>query len=268
MTAHAHTPRGDEFTGRDTARLLRIVTIACAALIVIGAILLWPSGDRTTDPLGLQADPQDAHVTTVEELPCTSDPNVQRAVITFEVRSGAHAGEVGSIEQGVDTPISAGDDIRITVSDLEDGTTLYSFYDFERSTPLIVLVVLFVGAVVALGRWRGLGALGRARGQPGHHRLVRTALARRRQQTRSASPLVTAGAVAIALLVLYLAHGARAGDRRGTALDVRQSRPDGCAGVDLRRGGQLHGTERRRQLRAPQSLGTGIDPRGSSWPAS
>ena len=75
--------------------MLRIVTIACAVVILIGAIVLWPSGDRTTDPLGLQADPQDAHVTAVEELPCTSDPNAQCAVVTFEVRSGARAGEVG-----------------------------------------------------------------------------------------------------------------------------------------------------------------------------
>ena len=108
MAGHAHAAPGDDFTGRDTARVLRIVTIACAVVIVIGAIVLWPSGDRTTDPLGLQADPQDAHVTAVEELPCTSDPNAQSAVVTFEVRSGARSGEVGSIEQSIDTPISAG----------------------------------------------------------------------------------------------------------------------------------------------------------------
>lgn len=211
MAGHAHAAPGDDFTGRDTARVLRIVTIACAVVIVIGAIVLWPSGDRTTDPLGLQADPQDAHVTAVEELPCTSDPNAQCAVVTFEVRSGARSGDVGSIEQSVDTPISAGDDIQITVTELEDGTTLYSFYDFERSTPLIVLVVLFVGAVVALGRWRGVGAL--AGLVVSLAIIVWFALPSLVDGNNAVSvALVTAGAVAI--VALYLAHGV------GPATDV------------------------------------------------
>jgi hypothetical protein len=38
--SHTHAHPGEGFTGRDTARLLRIVTIARAVLIVIGAILL------------------------------------------------------------------------------------------------------------------------------------------------------------------------------------------------------------------------------------
>jgi uncharacterized membrane protein len=36
----------------------------------------------------------------------------------------------------------------------------YTFADFQRSRPLLLLAALFVGAVVALGRWNGFRALG------------------------------------------------------------------------------------------------------------
>ena len=97
------------------------------------------------------------------------------------------------------------------MTELEDGTTLYSFYDFERSTPLIVLVVLFVGAVVALGRWRGVGAL--AGLVVSLAIIVWFALPSLVDGNNAVSvALVTAGAVAI--VALYLAHGV------GPATDV------------------------------------------------
>ncbi|HEX6657740.1 MAG TPA: YibE/F family protein, partial [Ilumatobacter sp.] len=89
--------------------------------------------------------------------------------------------------------------------------TLYSFYDFERSTPLIVLVVLFVGAVIALGRWRGVGAL--AGLAVSLAIIVWFALPSLVDGNNAVSvALVTAGAVAI--VALYLAHGV------GPATDV------------------------------------------------
>ncbi len=35
----------------------------------------------------------------------------------------------------------------------------FSFQDYRRGWPMIILVALFVGAVLALGRWRGIGAI-------------------------------------------------------------------------------------------------------------
>jgi uncharacterized membrane protein len=40
------------------------------------------------------------------------------------------------------------------------GKIEYSFFDYQRSGSLIWLVAMFVAAVLLLGRWRGLGALG------------------------------------------------------------------------------------------------------------
>ncbi|MGI9053507.1 MAG: YibE/F family protein [Ilumatobacteraceae bacterium] len=202
---HSHQHPAGEFASRDTARVLRLLVIACGVAVVFGAALLWPSGSRTTDPLGLQADPVDAHVVAVEELPCAGIPDQTCAVVSFELRSGPQAGTAGSMEQSLETTIRTGDDIRVGAADLGGGGgTAFSFYDFQRSTPLILLVLLFVAAVVALGRWRGVGAIvGLAASLVV---IVWFALPSLTDgHSAVAVALVTAGAVAI--LALYLAHG-------------------------------------------------------------
>lgn len=154
---HAHDgPDGHDAVGRDVARILRVVVAVCAALIVVVGIVLWPSGDTGgNDPLGLEAKPLDAHVTIVEEMPCLGIPTEDCAVVSFELDDGTG----GSFETGTDTPIGVGDDIQVTAAPRDDGGTTYSFYEFQRERPLLVLFVLFALAVIALGRWRGLGAL-------------------------------------------------------------------------------------------------------------
>jgi hypothetical protein len=49
---------------------------------------------------------------------------------------GAVAGPMGG-EQPTSSPLREGDDILVTLAELPDGTVIYSFYDFERSTPLV-----------------------------------------------------------------------------------------------------------------------------------
>jgi uncharacterized membrane protein len=52
-----------------------------------------------------------------------------------------------------------GDRIFLSVSTGPDGRQAYTLLDRDRTTPLAVLAVLFAGAIVALGRWKGLRAL-------------------------------------------------------------------------------------------------------------
>jgi uncharacterized membrane protein len=202
---HSHQlPPADAFTGRDTARLLRLIAIGCGVVIVLASAVLWPSRQRTDDPLGLQAEPVAARVTAVEEVPCLGNEQQTCAVVTIDVSEGPQAGTTGSFEQPLNTTLGVGDQIRVTATDLEGGGTAYSFFDFERSTPLAVLVVLFVGAVIALGRWRGLGAL--AGLVVSLVVIVWFALPSLIDGNNAvAVALVTAGAVAI--VALYLAHG-------------------------------------------------------------
>jgi uncharacterized membrane protein len=203
---HVHGVGGQAgFSGGGIARLLRVATVVCAVLIVVGAIVLWPSRDDTAaDPLGLAADRLDAHVTVVEELPCVADSTERCDVVTFELRSGDLAGTLGSMEMGTDSPIDAGDDIEVTSFEAVDGEITYSFYEFQRSTPLVVLVIVFVVAVVALGRWRGVGALaGLAASLFVIGWFALPSLVDGNDAVAVA--LVTAGAVAF--VALYLAHG-------------------------------------------------------------
>ena len=83
-------------------------------------------------------------------------------------------------------------------------TMLTSFADYERSSAMWVLVVLFVVTVVALGRWRGLGALaGLAISIAVLVTFVLPAL------LAGSNPVLVAivGASVIAFASLYLAHG-------------------------------------------------------------
>ena len=203
---HSHV-RGSTvgFASRDAARILRAIVIGFVVVIALGAAVLWPgSGLSDADPLGLSADPIDAHVTTVEDLPCTANAAETCAVVSFELRSGARAGTGGSMEQGTANSIEPGDDIQVTAIDLGGGATAYSFYEYQRSTPMLVLTGIFVVAVVALGRWRGVGAI--AGLVASLVVIVWFALPSIADGNNAvAVALVAAGIIAV--LALYLAHG-------------------------------------------------------------
>ena len=74
---HTHGVRtATGFARRDVARLLRRITVSCALLIIVGAIVLWPDGGeiRCRPATAWPLTPLTPDVTSVEELPCRSDP--------------------------------------------------------------------------------------------------------------------------------------------------------------------------------------------------
>lgn len=210
--SHFHAHRADEPFGDATvARILRYVVVACGVVVVVGMVVLWPSGGRTADPLGLASDPIDAHVVAVEEQPCNIDAAQTCNLVAFDITSGERDGTQGFMELGEQSNIDAGDDIQVTAVETVDGGVTYTFYEFQRRTPLLLLVGVLAVAIIALGRWRGLGALAGLAVSlfviiwfslpsivDGNNAVV--------------VALVTAGAVAI--VALYLAHGP------GAATDV------------------------------------------------
>ena len=206
--SHAHSNDVDAEVATSTARILRWATIACAVLVVIGAVVLWPNRSSTgEDPLLLSADPVAAHITSVVEGQCTVDPSVTCQTVTFDVQSGEYDGAVGSFELYEGEDFSAGDDIKVIPSTASDGQVIYSFYDYERTIPMAILVVLFIAAVVLLGRWRGVGAI--AGLAISLFVIVWFALPSLTDGNNAvAVALVTSGAVAI--VALYLAHGVNA----------------------------------------------------------
>jgi len=177
----------------------------CALVVVIGLIVLWPTGGSdSTDPLGLDGDPVKATVDAVEEVPCSFDPLLACTRIDVVVSEGEFAGDRFVIEQSLDTTISTGDGVLVDLVDLGGGVQQAVFYDFQRGTPMLLLLILFVAAIVVLGRWRGVGALaGLAMSLVV---IVMFALPALLDGSNSiAVALVTAGA--IAFVALFLAHG-------------------------------------------------------------
>lgn len=125
-----------------------------------------------------------------------------------ETVPGLPAGEVRALpeqsEVGAGARLDVGDEVVLGyVASAEDGFEL-SFADLERRRPLAALAAIFVGAVVALGRWKGLRALVGL----GLSLLVLTVFVLPAILAGS-DPLAVAlvGSSAIALNALYLAHG-------------------------------------------------------------
>lgn len=152
---HGHDESLDEQVDPRIRRQLWIAVAVCALVVVVGMIALWPgsSGDGR-DPLGLTGDPVAASVQSVEEVPCSFDPLLACKLVEALVSDGERRGEVVFLEQPLDSTISSGDDILVDLVELDDGSVQAVFYDFERSTPMLLLVIVFVTSIVVLGRWR------------------------------------------------------------------------------------------------------------------
>jgi uncharacterized membrane protein len=179
--------------------------LAFGLVIVIAAIVLWPSGSGDgQDPLGLSGEPVGATVESVTEVPCSFDPLLACDLVELVVSEGDRRGERLEIEQPLDSAIESGDDILVDLVELGDGSVQAVFYDFERSTPMLLLVIVFVASIVVLGRWRGVGAL--AGLVMSFVIIIVFALPALLEGSNAvAVAIVTAGA--IAFVALFLAHG-------------------------------------------------------------
>lgn len=177
----------------------------CALVVVVGLVVMWPSGDRRgDDPLGLGGDPVAATVDAIVQGPCSFDPMLECKRIEIIVDEGAFQGDRFLMEQSTESTISDGDGLLVDIVEFGDGTTQAVFYDFQRGTPMLLLGIVFVAAIVVLGRWRGVGALaGLAMSLV---ILVVFALPALLDGANAvAVALVAAGA--IAFVTLFLAHG-------------------------------------------------------------
>lgn len=204
--AHAHSPADDGLVGSEVVRrALWVATAVVGGLTLVGLLLLWP-GDREEldDPLLLDADPIPAEVVTSDVVPCSYDALLVCRLVGFEVRDGADEGEIRAMEMSVDNRIGVGDGIYVLAYADAEGGTNYVFYEFQRSTPMLLLLLVFVAAVLVLGRWRGVGALGGLAASLGV--IVLFTLP---SLLSGNSPVLVAlvSASVIAFLALFLAHG-------------------------------------------------------------
>ena len=140
---------------------------AIAVLTVIGLVVLWPG--RVEPVAELEGDRFfgeriRADVVAVSTGNCSysSQPGEFSCDrLEFVVTSGSAEGtsDVLEVALGAGGPgIDAGDRVILYRTTDADGAH-YEFADFQRSTPMLWLAGIFVVAVVAFGRWRGLFAV-------------------------------------------------------------------------------------------------------------
>ena len=150
-----------------------------AALVLgvgIGLALLWPGGDGLAPPATGIGDVVRADVVGVTTGTCENWGGPGCRLAEIELRSGPSAGRRSTITLPNDRlapQITAGEHIRVarTVPSGLDPELVerlpiddpsqqpFAFVDFERSSPLLILVLVFAGLVVLLGGWHGVRAL-------------------------------------------------------------------------------------------------------------
>jgi uncharacterized membrane protein len=215
---HSHTHHAPDIKVPVVSRVILLGVLAIISVaIATGMIALWPDSaavEAASDKVDFAAPgvtfPR-AEVTEVEKL-CGGNPRPIEApacwTLHADVTSGASEGEAIEVEiQGptVGSGIQAGDSIQVMRIPTEpNGDLLYSFYGVDRTAPLGLLTIAFVGVVLVVARWRGLLALVGLLFAGGI--LIKFLLPALLIGEESVTVTVV-GAAAIMYVVLYLAHG-------------------------------------------------------------
>ena len=164
---------------RRVAKVIWAAVGLAALITLVGVVVFWPHGTSasSSDEADLYEPPLKAEVLDVTTAPCTGTTKADNVPCNFvRLRLDGHplpdtveprGGGAPVTQPGptIEQPASAvgtlhpGDDILVNMTVNADGTASFAFYDYQRATPMWVLTIVFVGAVILLGRWRGLGAI-------------------------------------------------------------------------------------------------------------
>lgn len=227
--AHAHHhPHGPAPLGPWAARAVIGILSVIGVAVVIGAVLLWPSGAKVDVPLPFQTgtggsvttergqvtstaladcgSPSAGQVLTARPLPgVPGGGTCVQAMVGIDTGPNAGAATLLEFSPGPGQPqLAAGETVRIFRALDAQGATSYGFYDYERGWPLAIVAAVFAIVIVAVARWRGLRALAGIVVAFGV--LVVFLL----PALRDGAPAVPAALVAstvILFAVIYLAHG-------------------------------------------------------------
>jgi len=258
---HGHSPAPP--AGRRVRLLLAVLLVPCAVAALVGLVLLRPTGGPppTTDVPTQQ--PVRGEVTTAQRADCTAgDGQAACAALVVRMADGPRAGrdlvQLVPVEPG--TPrFAVGDPVVLGWSGGNpDDPTSYQVVDFQRGGALTWLAALFAGAVLLLGRWRGLAALA-ALGVSFAVLLLFVVPAILSGRSPLAVAVVGAGVIMFA--VLYLSHGVSARTSAAVLGTLVSLTLIGVLGVGFSAAARLTGLDDQTNALI-SSLGTGVDARG------
>ncbi|TYL45907.1 YibE/F family protein [Nocardioides sp. BGMRC 2183] len=120
---------------------------------------MWPPQDFRDDTIS-SADEVTGTVTSIDQERCAEQlPDDVNGCGSATVRLDDGEEVEAPLPNGSGAPrIAEGDDVVLVISESPGGTT-YGIVDHQRGLGLAVLVLAFVLAILAFGRWRGLTAL-------------------------------------------------------------------------------------------------------------
>ena len=212
--SHVHADVPDPSSAR-ARRVTAIVAAVIAVLSVALVVVFWPGEVEEAvgyDPFA--TDLFDAEITDSRETPCQGGPvegpvevEIRCATLELTLQNGPDEGDTATLNY-VEGPgaatLEVGDQIVVGLSPDAAPEFRYYFADFQRTSPMLVLLVFFVAAVLMLGRFGGLRALLGAGAS-----LVVIVVFLVPALLEGTSPVVVAlvGAGLIAVLALYVTHG-------------------------------------------------------------
>ncbi len=222
-TGHAHraAAHGEGFEVARGPRTILLATLALAAVVsVVGVVMLWPSSaavDDVVDAVQFAAPGVTFPTAVVESVQeaCPRADNGGSAGggedcgnVVAVVGEGDGEGDVVTVRvapQVTDSGLVPGDEVKVQRTPGAEGAdATYTYFGTERTTPLLVMALLFALLVIVVARWRGLFALvGLAFSGLVIWQFMLPALL-----TGESGLLVgLSGSAAIMFVVLYLTHG-------------------------------------------------------------
>jgi uncharacterized membrane protein len=198
--------------------LLPMLLVAALGVVVaatvIGLIVLWPTGEgRPVPERSTRVQTEPARVTGLNEVPCRVGQQVCTRV-TVELLEGPDEGRRVSFTTGEAGPaveLDIGDRVRVYRNELPPQARIggarldpYTFSDFERGRPLLLLTVVFALLVIAGGRMRGARAL---LGLGMSLAIVLVFIVPSIVEGNSALEVALIGSLAIMLTTISLTHG-------------------------------------------------------------
>lgn len=186
---------------------LRLALVLAPFLLatLAGVVLLWPSGG----PFGEAQKASTVRGTVTDIHACDPAMGLPESCVmgTVELRDGGEEVEAG-LPYGKNTPtVEVGDRVVLSYAPQAPEGQQYVWADFDRTRPMLILVILFAVAVIFLSRWEGVGSLFALAVSLGVlYVFVLPALA----DGKSPLPVALTAASLIMFIALYSTHGVNA----------------------------------------------------------
>ena len=148
---------------------LRLAVTLCFLALFAWALIWANSGSGPEEPVTAWSEYETARVLEILEDNSQPDEAIEgrlrgSMVLKLEILSGTYKGRVvetvNYFSALYSVVVNAGDTVSVRIDTVPDGRYQVSVYNYNRVPLIIALVLLFALALVAIGGWQGLRALG------------------------------------------------------------------------------------------------------------